>query len=40
MMSGVSAESRASSPVLRTVPDVQDFHNFFGETVNNDVGAG
>src|ERR1019366_9470421 len=27
----------ASSPVLRPVPDVQDFDNFFGGTVHNNV---
>jgi hypothetical protein len=26
-----------SAPVLRPVPDVQDFNNFFGGTVHNDV---
>ena len=26
-----------SAPVLRPVPDVQDFDNFFGGTVHNDV---
>jgi hypothetical protein len=26
-----------SAPVLRSVPDVQDFNNFFGQTVHHDV---
>jgi len=26
-----------SAPVLRTVPDVQDFDNFFGSAVHDDV---
>jgi hypothetical protein len=26
-----------STPILRTVPDVQDFDNFFGGTVHNHV---
>ena len=28
----------ASAPVLRPVPDTQDFYNFFSVTVHNDVG--
>ena len=29
-----------STPILRTVPDVQDFDNFFGGTVHNHVRRG
>jgi hypothetical protein len=28
----------SSAPVLRPVPDVQDFDNFLGGTVHNDIG--